>query len=75
MIDTKSGEKNTVKPSHFFEQVVQQYRGMTKAPELALKYGEALYETGGILQQGSLNLYADAYAFAPKVRILTVHGR
>lgn len=68
MIDTMMKKEKYGKAIALFEQVVQQYRGTDKAPELALKYGEALFENGQYpTAAGQFERYADAYAFAPKV--------
>jgi len=68
MIDTLMNRGKYTKAIALFEQVVQQYRGTDKAPELALKYGDALFKNGSYpTAAGQFERYADAYAFAPKV--------
>ncbi len=68
MIDTLMNRKKYNKAITLFEQVIQQYRGTDKAPELAVKYGDALYYSGRYpTAAGQYERYADAYALAPKV--------
>jgi outer membrane protein assembly factor BamD len=68
MIDTLMNRGKYTKAIVLFDQVEQQYRGTDKAPELALKYGEALFADGMFpTSAGQFERYADAYAFAPKV--------
>lgn len=77
MIDTLMNRGKYSKAITLFEQVITQYRGTDKAPELALKYGEALFKNGQYpTSAGQFERYADAYAFAPKVEYaLFMEGR
>lgn len=68
MIDTLLNRKKYNKAITLFEQVIQQYRGTDKAPELAVKYGDALFYNGNYpTAAGQYERYADAYAMSPKV--------
>lgn len=68
MIDTLIKKEKYSKAITLFEQVITQYRGTDKAPELAIKYGDALFNDGLYpTAAGQFERYADAYAFADKV--------
>lgn len=72
MIDTlmKKGKYNKTIP--LFEQVVTQYSGTDKAPELGIKYGDALFATRLYpTAVGQFQRFTDTYSFDEKAEYAT----